>query len=108
VRRLRSEASRSERLLWSRLRNEQLGVRFRRQWPIGKYTLDFFAPKINLAIEVDGEQHDPERDSVRDAFLHKKGIDVIRIPSKELFDEQKLRGWIDYLWQEIQRRQSPP
>src|SRR5690606_4623189 len=42
ARRLRQEATKAERLLWSRLRSEKTGCKFRRQHPCGEYVLDFF------------------------------------------------------------------
>jgi very-short-patch-repair endonuclease len=55
---LRKNMTDSERLLWSRLRRKQIaGMQFYRQKPIGKYIVDFYAPKAKLVIEVDGSQH---------------------------------------------------
>jgi len=55
ARRLRSELTDSESLLWSRLRRKQLmGVQFYRQKPVGDYIVDFYAPWANLVIELDG------------------------------------------------------
>ncbi len=57
-RRLRKEQTDAERKLWSILRNRQLsGVKFRRQFPIGRYMLDFYSPEHKLGIEADGGQH---------------------------------------------------
>ena len=46
-----------EKRLWSILRNNQLGVKFRRQHGIGHYIVDFYCPELKLIIEVDGESH---------------------------------------------------
>ena len=57
-RRLRCESPLAEQRLWLRLRNRQLmGYRFRRQYGVGPYVLDFYCPKLKLAIEVDGDNH---------------------------------------------------
>ncbi len=70
----------SERKLWSRLRGEQLGAKFRRQHPLGHYIADFacLAPKI--IVELDGSQHaeNVEYDSRRDAFFREHGFQVLR------------------------------
>ena len=72
ARRLRQNLTDSEQVLWSRLRRKQLlGIQFYRQRPIGKYIVDYFAPKAKLVVEVDGSQHvqgdhaikDKERDA---------------------------------------------
>ena len=54
---LRKVMTPAERKLWSRLRNDQLGVTFRRQHAIGSYVPDFCSPKANLILELDGSQH---------------------------------------------------
>ena len=86
ARRLRRQLSLPEKLLWVRLR--RFDVRFRRQHPVGPYTLDFYCPALKLAIEVDGFSHDtgdrPQRDEVRTAWLKSQGIEVLRIPAKEV------------------------
>ena len=79
----------SERVLWSRLRGKQLlGVQFYRQKPIGKYIVDFYAPKVKLVIEVDGSQHLEDnqvaKDKVRDKYLAAHGLKVLRFNSREV------------------------
>jgi very-short-patch-repair endonuclease len=64
ARRLRREMTDAERLLWSRLRAGQLGVKFRSQMWLGGAIADFVSVQARLVVEVDGGQHD--RDSQRD------------------------------------------
>ena len=55
---LRRNTTDAERLLWSKIRGEQLkGCQFNRQKPIGNYIVDFYCRKANLVIEIDGGQH---------------------------------------------------
>jgi len=55
---LRDKMTLSERQLWSELeKNKLLGVKFRRQHPIGVYIVDFYAHKLKLIIELDGKYH---------------------------------------------------
>ncbi|MDO8599192.1 MAG: DUF559 domain-containing protein, partial [bacterium] len=54
---LRASMPAPELILWQRIRNEQLGVKFRRQHSIGSAIVDFYAPSVRLAIELDGESH---------------------------------------------------
>ncbi len=86
ARRLRRELSLPEKLLWVRLKGTD--VRFRRQHPIGPYVLDFYCPSAKLAIEVDGAAHDfgdrPARDEKRTQWLGGEGIDILRIPARDL------------------------
>ena len=78
-----------EVLLWQRLRGSPMGLRFRRQHPIGSdYTADFYCPAARMVIEVDGEIHSvagaPERDAVRDAYMRAQGLMVVRVPAIDL------------------------
>jgi very-short-patch-repair endonuclease len=73
----------AERRLWKALRRDQIhGLHFRRQHPVGAYTLDFYCPQIHLAIELDGGQHSEAdaqlRDTIRSRWLGRKGIRVVR------------------------------
>ncbi|MEL6465346.1 MAG: DUF559 domain-containing protein [Pseudomonadota bacterium] len=80
ARALRSNPTDAERALWNVLRRDALGLRFRRQLPVlQRYILDFYAPSIRLAIEVDGSQHaDNPADTTRTHTLNAHGISVLR------------------------------
>ena len=70
--------------LWSRIRREQLGWKFRRQVPIGPYYADFACVALRLVVECDGDQHGRDermRDAARDAYLARTGWDVLRLPN---------------------------
>ncbi len=75
---LRASSTSAEALLWSKLRNRQLGNRkFVRQHPIGSYFADFACRDAMLVIEIDGETHstahENERDAIRDRFMQHEG-----------------------------------
>jgi very-short-patch-repair endonuclease len=77
----------AERRLWSHIRDEQLGVKFRRQHPLGSYIADFACLSPRLVIELDGTQHQANQDydSQRDAFFHAQGFKILRFPSNAPF-----------------------
>ena len=81
-RELRNEATPQEALLWSKLKNAQLGVKFRRQHSIGGYITDFYCPSKKLVIEIDGSQHfekeNLEYDAIRTKYLCGLDIQVVR------------------------------
>lgn len=91
ARKLRSEMSKPERVLWSHLRSRPDGLKFRRQHPAGPYVIDFYCASLRLAIEVDGWAHDsPEtiaRDRRRSEFLRSQGIATTRIPAKAVLED---------------------
>lgn len=89
ARELRRRLTLPEGLLWTALRGRRLaGLRFRRQHPIGPYIVDFYCPALRLAVEVDGQIHgDPDRmrhDQRRGLWLRSQGVDVFRIPAREV------------------------
>ena len=87
ARKLRSEMTIVEKLLWKRISNKQLnGYRFRSQHPVYRYILDFYCPKVKLAIELDGSVHKQrkEYDEYRDEFLESLEIETMSIPNTEI------------------------
>ena len=73
-----------ERLLWSALSASKLGVAFRRQFVLGNAIADFFAPSLQLVIEVDGAHHRLQRtaDARRDRNLRRLGCEVLHIDAQ--------------------------
>ncbi|WP_439258073.1 endonuclease domain-containing protein [Lonepinella sp. BR2271] len=89
---LRSAQTEPEKRLWERIRNDQLlGFRFYRQKPLLSYIVDFYCPKANLVIELDGRQHYEhdhwENDRIRDAELNSIGLQVLRFDNQEVLCE---------------------
>ena len=85
---LRKESTPAERKLWSRIRNDQLGVTFRRQHAVGNYIPDFYSPKAKLVIELDGSQHlqQAEYDEERTKYLESLGYQVIRFWNNDVMN----------------------
>ncbi|MEQ1770245.1 MAG: endonuclease domain-containing protein, partial [Devosia sp.] len=88
ARELRSDMTEPERALWYILRRKQIGLRFRRQHPIGSYILDFYCASARLCVEVDGPIHlqpdQIEHDRQRGAWLVSQGVRVIRFTSADV------------------------
>ena len=92
----------AERLLWSKLRRKQLGYKFRRQVPIGKYIVDFLCPSKKLIIEVDGSQHiNSDYDRRRDEYLRSKGYTILRFWDNEVLKETE--AVVQRIWDEINK-----
>lgn len=82
ARSLRQAQTPPERLLWSRLRGRRLhNFKFRRQQPIGPFTVDFYCAEAKLVVEVDGARHGTRRkqDDARDQRMESEGIMVHRV-----------------------------
>jgi len=104
---LRKQPTDAERLLWRRLRGEQLGVKFRRQHPHLDYVLDFVCIERKLVIEVDGGQHlESERDAQRDRDLQTAGFKVLRFWNSEVLAQTD--SVLEKIFGELTRTPSPP
>ena len=89
AKKLRTEATFPERLLWSRLRANQVGgLHMRRQHPVGPYILDFLCADAKLVIELDGRSHDDREqyDAARTAYLQGLGMRVVRFSDDEVLN----------------------
>ena len=88
ARKLRREMSPQEALLWRELRKRPGDFKFRRQFPLHPYSLDFACLEARLAIEADGVSHDmgdrPQRDERRDNLVRTEGFATLRIPAVEV------------------------
>jgi very-short-patch-repair endonuclease len=91
ARKLRSEMSLPEVVLWRELRKRPGEFKFRRQHPASSYVLDFYCAAVRLAIEVDGYAHDNEaavkRDARRSDYLRSQHIATLRVPARVVLEE---------------------
>ena len=85
AKRLRGAMTDGEQRLWFRLRRHQLGVKFRRQHPLGSFIADFACLDPKLLIEIDGSQHAQQttHDTMRDEFFQRQGFVVLRFDANE-------------------------
>lgn len=86
---LRNNATLSEKILWSKLKKgNPFNLKFRRQYSIGNYIVDFYCPELKLAIEIDGDSHFQEgadkKDFTRTNFLEREGINLIRFTNNDV------------------------
>jgi very-short-patch-repair endonuclease len=100
-RHLRTNMTDAENRLWLKLRRKQLKEhQFYRQKIIGSYIVDFYCPKANLVIELDGGQHYSEigeaKDRVRDDVLTEMGMKVLRFSDRDVFEN--MGGVMEGIW----------
>lgn len=107
ARRLRRSMTDGERVVWARLRAEQLGVKFRRQHPLGRYVADFACLSPKLVVELDGSQHanQVDYDAARDAFFQAQGFEVLRFPANAPF--LNLDGVLQAILTRVQTLRAP-
>jgi very-short-patch-repair endonuclease len=91
-RQLRKNTPQAEAIVWSKLRNKQiLGHKFRRQYSVGPYVIDFHCPAMKLAVEIDGDSHfqeeAKENDRHRAAFIESFGIRFLRFTNEEVYED---------------------
>jgi very-short-patch-repair endonuclease len=111
ARKLRSNLTDAERLLWQRIRRKQiLETQFFRQRAIKNFIVDFYAPKARLVVELDGGQHfedeNLKKDKVRDAYLRKMGLLILRFDNNQVMTE--LECVLEEIYRVIRARKIPP
>jgi very-short-patch-repair endonuclease len=110
ARELRKKSTDAERRLWARLRNSRMGVKFRRQEPIGRFICDFFCKEAGLIVELDGGQHLAEaqrrRDAKRTSLLNGLGFRVLRFSDRDVI--KNLEGVLTAIMEEIGTPPSSP
>ena len=86
-RRLRKEQTKEEALLWYNFLSKH-PMRFRRQYIIGNYIVDFYCHKAKLVVELDGSQHYEEvgqkHDNTRTAYLESQKLKVLRFSNLDV------------------------
>ena len=111
-RKLRDSMTDAERRLWAKVRMRQVkGCQFYRQKPIGDYIVDFFCPRANLVIEVDGGQHFSDEttdyDKIRDEYMRSLGLRVLRFTNTEVLTN--IEGVVESILESMEQIPlSPP
>lgn len=93
--------NRTEWRIWNRLRGKKLGVKFRRQHPIGSYIADFACIDARLVIEIDSDIHVAAYDMHRDAWMQARGWRVMRVGVGEI--DQELEAVVDAIGLELEQ-----
>jgi len=109
ARNLRNNSTKSEIILWLKLKNKQMyGYDFHRQKPIDNYILDFFCNELMLGIEVDGYSHELlkvfNKDIKKTAEMKKHGITILRFSDYQvLHDMENVLRAIEYFIFEFEK-----
>ncbi len=102
---LRSNMPKAEVVLWAKIKNKQIrGYKFRRQYSVGFFIVDFYCPKLRLAIEIDGDSHFQEGkdryDKRRQCYIELKRISFLRFTNNDIY--QSIEGVVDVIDKRIQ------
>jgi len=87
---LRKNLTDAEQKLWQKLRNKQIkDHKFRRQFVLGNYIVDFICLDKRLIVEVDGGQHmdNVDYDLQRDEWLKSQNFNVLRFWNNQVLNE---------------------
>jgi very-short-patch-repair endonuclease len=107
ARRLRSELTPAEKILWRHLRGSRfMHLKWRRQRPIEPYVADFACMSLMLIVELDGESHltSEIRHAKRTVYLEERGWMILRFWNTAIFDE--IESVLERIWQVCQERAS--
>lgn len=86
---LRNNSTKAEIILWRFLKKKQIdGFKFRRQHSIGSFIVDFYCPEKRMAIELDGDVHEVDKQAAYDRIRQRKieslGIKVLRFTNEDV------------------------
>ena len=89
---LRKNLPSAEILLWKKLRNRQLrDLKFRRQYGVLNYVVDFYCPEYRLAIEIIGDAHGywsrQKSDRIRTEKIASLGIKILTYTNIQIKEE---------------------
>jgi len=90
---LRKNSTPQEKILWGTLRNNKLGLKFKRQFSVGGYVFDFCCARKRLGIEIDGEVHSgieqKKYDQLRDKLSKELGFTILRFTNSEIENDRE-------------------
>ncbi len=108
--------------MWKKLKGKQInGYKFRRQYGIGRYVVDFYCPRLGLVIEIDGADHffddkSAKYDIQRQKYIESLGLKILRFTNTDICNE--LNNVLDVIYfhlplppppdQEGEERETPP
>ena len=96
----------AEARVWWRLRDRGLGVRFRRQEPMGPYIADFVCREKRLLVEIDGNSHTNHvKDEIREAAFERNGYRVLRFTDQDVVAD--IEGVIDTIAHHVKVTETP-
>lgn len=103
-RELRTNITKAEAIVWQKLRCKQLeNCKFRNQYSVDRFVLDFYSPELKLAIEIDGDSHFQEGatryDKERQIFIESTGIKFLRFTNNEVYEN--LNGLLETIVEKI-------
>ena len=89
-----------ELVFWTAIRERKLkGYKFRRQYSVERYVIDFYCTKVRLGIEIDGSSHfnqnQKQYDNLRSEYIHSLGIKILRYTNDEIM--KNLSGVLEHV-----------
>jgi very-short-patch-repair endonuclease len=108
---LRKTMPEAEVILWSKIQKKQIaGFRFRRQYSVGPFVVDFYCAERKLAIEIDGDSHykpgAEERDKKRQNWIEQYGIRFLRFTNDDV--RKNLYGVLEAIEEAVKGDPLPP
>jgi len=102
ARKLRKQMTPEEHILWYHLRSKRFSsYKFRRQFPIDKYVVDFICLAKRLIVEADGGQHNQSADDIeRDKYLRGQNFTILRFWNNDI--NQNLEAVLQKIYNELQ------
>lgn len=85
---LRKKPTEFEEMLWKELKNKRLGFKFKRQYSLGNFVVDFFCKEQKVAVELEGEIHQrkdvKKYDDYRFKYFQALGVKTVRVKNEQV------------------------
>ena len=110
---LRRSLSKAEAVIWLHLSRKQMnGFKFRRQYSVNQYVIDFYCPELKLAIEIDGDSHygylSEKYDNERQKYIESFGIHFMRFTNDDVCNNIDSVLQMIYEWTTRNNEKSTP
>ena len=80
-----------ELIFWTAVRGRKVkGYKFRRQYSVGRYVIDFYCTTARIGVEIDGDSHftkeQKKYDAIRSEYVGALGIKILRYTNEEIMN----------------------
>jgi very-short-patch-repair endonuclease len=82
---IKKDHTAEEKKIWDHIKYRKLyDLKFQKQYEIGRYTVNFYCPEIEFAIQINNDKHTKKYEKTRVEYLHSIGVTYLQFTSSEI------------------------